>query len=95
MQNEIIVVCAVASAMFQMFNEVVWLVKQLNSVTYYSNVIKHTKGSVDFSTLNDVMTQNLGFMNNKVLFLTCGILLVIGMYVVIQSTITTPESIRR
>lgn len=95
MQNEIIVVCAVASAMFQMFNEVVWLVKQLNSITYYSNVIKHTKGGVNFSTLNDVMTQNLGFMNNKILFLTCGVLLVIGMYVVIQSTITTPESIKR
>ncbi len=94
LKNEIIVVCVITTAMFQIFNEVIWLVKQANSITYYSNVINHNKTNINLVTINDVMVQNIGFMNNKILFLTCGFLLVIGMYIVIQSTIVTPESIK-
>lgn len=94
LKNEIIVVCVITTAMFQIFNEVIWLVKQANSITYYSNVINSNKTNTNLVTINDVMVQNVGFMNNKILFLTCGFLLVIGMYIVIQSTIITPESIK-
>jgi len=94
LKNEIIVVCVITTAMFQIFNEVIWLVKQANSITYYSNVINNNKTNTNLVTINDVMVQNVGFMNSKILFLTCGFLLVIGMYIVIQSTIITPESIK-
>ena len=94
LKNEIIVVCVITTAMFQIFNEVIWLVKQANGITYYSNVINSNKTNTNLVTINDVMVQNVGFMNNKILFLTCGFLLVIGMYIVIQSTIITPESIK-
>lgn len=86
----------VALIAYNCFIEVMWVVTRANStlLSYSGFTGSFTTTPQSYTKADPFLFQAIGFTDAASTYILCGILLLIGMYVVIQ-TIVTPETITK
>lgn len=88
-----LIVLTISGVLYRCFVEVIWLINNLNTFPNYLNTLnQHRLAPNNYLDVNTLLLQNIGFTEDAKLYLACGILLLVGMFVVIQTTVA-PKTI--